>query len=794
MSAGLPIADPPPSANGFGHSSVHKMPSSSTMGWEDEEENATFESPQEEISHYREKYRQAMYMLSETRAELEEFTQSSKELEDEMEAELANVEKVQMELKEKIKRLELEKEEWKSKQIALQKMHSSTTAAMQREMDNLRSERDKTLVALRDLEMGNDELERNERVAVSSLLDLESKYNRAIEEKTLLEQEIIQKQEVEEECQRLKDDMRDANNEISILRDQLSRMTLPTPPSSISEPVSSSPMQEPVDLPEEVEEIDPASIPLPPPVPYKLSQSSGIPQSPSRRLPRSATSSSIPMASPIAKRFNSSIPQSPTMSSLSRSTTSRNLAAVAKTPGSPASAGLSRSRAGLLANTASPGTVRVASHNQTKSRGFKLLHDLQARLKATDDKLGVAKVPRRNVSNPLNFGARSTSAASGKSTKDKDNKEEKQQAKVVNPRVTALAQSQAGGGTPMTSSNSSFMSPNGWVLVDGEEDDFSVTPTTSTTNGFITREEPLSPLDATFGVNTTVQPPAARAVSSASNSSQRSLPSRPGIPSPLTNVNGTANGLGKSTTSTSTSTSASTSAAAKVVRKPSNRHPTVPFPTTNNPAAGLPTRTGISKTPLSPTTPSSSAVASTRGSASASASSSRPISPSMIPTSSRPMSPSLLSSLSSNSSSRPISPSAISAPQYNRIPLRAPSPSIPMHSSSSSSSRPQSRLGLGGIGKGPPPSFNNHRPHHGNGNGNGNTSTSLSSSQNGNGNGNVLRRSTRRSSVGVHELPTGIPAPRERDRDGARTPIRPVTIHGDTPPPVPRIPSALRRK
>lgn len=66
----------------------------------------------------------------------------------------------------------------KSKHVSLQKMHSSTTAAMQvrddelegvnvltiqREMDNLRSERDKTLVALRDLEVGNDELERNER-------------------------------------------------------------------------------------------------------------------------------------------------------------------------------------------------------------------------------------------------------------------------------------------------------------------------------------------------------------------------------------------------------------------------------------------------------------------------------------------------------------------------------------------------------------------------------------------------------------------------------------------------------
>jgi nuclear distribution protein NudE len=34
---------------------------------------------------------------------------------------------------------------------------------MQLEMDNLRSERDKTLVAIRDLEMGNDELESKHR-------------------------------------------------------------------------------------------------------------------------------------------------------------------------------------------------------------------------------------------------------------------------------------------------------------------------------------------------------------------------------------------------------------------------------------------------------------------------------------------------------------------------------------------------------------------------------------------------------------------------------------------------------
>lgn len=46
------------------------------------------------------------------------------------------------------------------------------------------------------------------RVAVSSLLDLESKYNRAIEEKTLLEQEVIIRGELEEQVQRLKTELR----------------------------------------------------------------------------------------------------------------------------------------------------------------------------------------------------------------------------------------------------------------------------------------------------------------------------------------------------------------------------------------------------------------------------------------------------------------------------------------------------------------------------------------------------------------------------------------------------------
>ncbi|WVR07640.1 hypothetical protein IAU60_004682 [Kwoniella sp. DSM 27419] len=706
--------------NGFGHPSIHQVTKHPMTGGDDDDDEISFTSPQEEISHYRERYRQAMDMLTETRAELEEFQQSSKELEDEMEQELAANDKQQADLKDKIKRLEAEKDEWKAKQIALQKMHSSTTSAMQREMDNLRSERDKTLVALRDLEMGNDELERNERVAVSSLLDLESKYNRAIEEKTLLEQEIIQKQELEEESQRLKDELRDANSEISILRDQLARVTIPTPPSSVSEPATMSPASGSPQQPSSIQdEVDPASIPLPPPVPYK--RPPDTPPTPIRRLPRSATATSFMQASPVPKRLNSSIPQSPTMSSLSRSTTSRNLAGAAA-PQSPA---LSRSRSGLPQSTPARAAV-LASNQQTKSRGFKLLHDLQAKLKATDDKLGVAKVPRRNVSNPLSFGNRAKATLS--SARDVDRTHD---SAVPHARVSALAQRH--GGTPgpnIASSSSNLLSPNGWVLVGESESD--VTPTGPVSKTL--PDEPTSPLAPTHGP---------RAVSAASNSSQRSLPSRPGIPSPLANVGEALN--------KSTGLSRSTSTRFKGIRPPS--------------------RSGMA---------SSSRAVTGSGIPAKRREEPRPMSPTAIPSAYRPMSAS-----TSAGSSRAMSPSAM---HHTTRPLRAPSPAVSApRPSSRSASRTDRRVS--GIGRGPPPS---HRPPS-------RSSTAqheaprpnpaLSSSSNA-----PLRRSARRSSLGAAEAalrPTGIPAP----KDGARTPARPTSMHvfGGTPPPVPRIPSALLR-
>jgi predicted nucleic acid-binding Zn-ribbon protein len=52
-------------------------------------------------------------MLSETRAELDEFHQASKELEAELESELARTEKAQEDLQAKVYKAEHERDEWK---------------------------------------------------------------------------------------------------------------------------------------------------------------------------------------------------------------------------------------------------------------------------------------------------------------------------------------------------------------------------------------------------------------------------------------------------------------------------------------------------------------------------------------------------------------------------------------------------------------------------------------------------------------------------------------------------------
>lgn len=345
-----------------------------------------------------------------------------------------------------------------------------------------------------------------------------------------------------------------------------------------------------------------------------------------------------------------------------------------------------------------------ASHQQTKSRGFKLLHDLQARLKATDDKLGGAKVPRRNVSNPASvFGvgrrvSSTTSAASSNTS-----------VPVPHARVTALAKDH--NATPTAQSQpfhgSGIMSP-GWVLVgEGEGEDTPTGPWSMTLP-----IEPDSPLDPTFR--------------SSSTTSNRSLPSRPGIPSPL------ASGSARSITSSTAQRQAGQRPSSRLGLRVSRRE-----------------------------------------------SEARPLSPSMIPV---PL-----------SSSRPMSPDAYQ-------PLRSATPTSAFSSFSASAStnnplRPSSRTGKRNpIGRGPPPLSSSTRLHHQRSRPS--LSGAVSTPTTGADKVERAKRGPRRSSFSNMDKPRLTPASTPASA-GSRTPSgRPTSVHvfRETPPPVPRIPSAILKE
>jgi len=124
--------------------------------------------------------------------------------------------------------------------MSLQTNYNTTVNSLNRELDTLRQEHQKVKVQLRELELGNDDLERTERAITSSLADTEAKYSRVLEEKILLEHELLVKASVEEECQRLRDELRDSNAENAIIKDQLENlktvMSPGTPPATDPSP------------------------------------------------------------------------------------------------------------------------------------------------------------------------------------------------------------------------------------------------------------------------------------------------------------------------------------------------------------------------------------------------------------------------------------------------------------------------------------------------------------------------------------------------------------------------------
>ncbi|KAL7627191.1 NADH:ubiquinone oxidoreductase [Parahypoxylon ruwenzoriense] len=159
--------------------------------------------------------------------ELAEFRESSHELEAELEKDLDTADKRQRELQQRAEELQFEVDEWKEKCRKAKAEANVAQNTLEKEITNLRDTNRTLQLRLRDIEVANDDFERQARNTTSSLEDMESKYNVAIERTVMMEEEIkIGEQERESlriEAQRLREELSDLKVEAEIMQDKIKK-------------------------------------------------------------------------------------------------------------------------------------------------------------------------------------------------------------------------------------------------------------------------------------------------------------------------------------------------------------------------------------------------------------------------------------------------------------------------------------------------------------------------------------------------------------------------------------------
>ncbi|KAK0121985.1 NADH:ubiquinone oxidoreductase [Cadophora gregata] len=199
-------------------------------------------TPESALAYYKSQYEQLEH-------ELAEFQASSQELEAELEKDVEAAEKRERLLQEKAESLGFEVEEWKSKYKQSKTEANMVQNALQKEITTLRDTNRTLQLKLRDIEVQNDDFERQARNTSSSLEDLESKYNVAIERAVMMEEEIkVGEQERENlriETQRLRDELADLRIEAEIMQDKLRKRHVPNIATDITAPNSPSPGDSP---------------------------------------------------------------------------------------------------------------------------------------------------------------------------------------------------------------------------------------------------------------------------------------------------------------------------------------------------------------------------------------------------------------------------------------------------------------------------------------------------------------------------------------------------------------------
>ncbi|KAM4057330.1 hypothetical protein HRG_004150 [Hirsutella rhossiliensis] len=160
-------------------------------------------------------------------SELAEFRESSRELEKELEKDIERAEKQERVFQEKAEALGFEVEEWKRKYKESKTEASAAQNTLEKEITTLRDSNRSLQLKLRDIEVANDDFERQARNTTSSLEDMESKFNQVIERAVMMEEEIKsgeqEREQLRIESQRLREELADLKIEADLMQDKIKK-------------------------------------------------------------------------------------------------------------------------------------------------------------------------------------------------------------------------------------------------------------------------------------------------------------------------------------------------------------------------------------------------------------------------------------------------------------------------------------------------------------------------------------------------------------------------------------------
>ncbi|KAH6654857.1 NUDE protein [Truncatella angustata] len=344
---------------------------------------------EETLAWYKNQYEQLA-------AELTEFRESSHELEAELEKDLEAADKRERKLRERAEGLQFEVDEWKEKCRKAKSDANSAQANLEKEITTLRDTNRTLQLRLRDIEVVNDDFERQARNTTSTLEDMESKYNQAIERNVMMEEEVRigekERETLRIEAQRLREELSDLKVEAEILQDKVKKAenrhlsTISTDISIPESPVFGNSPRSTASSP--LITTPPDVIALPPP--RKGAPMLTDPPSP----PRSDTSASLPKPS---SRLRTPAPSSQKRSRLpsiaDKSVTPKPRALTSSTTTRPAGMrAATQTRSPAAAAAARPTTTnRAASHRVPPSASLNHIRTLTAQMQRLEARVQNAR-------------------------------------------------------------------------------------------------------------------------------------------------------------------------------------------------------------------------------------------------------------------------------------------------------------------------------------------------------------------------------------------------------------------